>query len=88
VPAGRQLVTFAEAVLGDDDLVLMRARAALLTVLGPAGFADAAGVVGLFDAIDRIADATGIPLEPDKAAATADLRGELGLDHFAVANRG
>jgi hypothetical protein len=56
-------------------------------VLSPVGLVDAAGVVGLFNAIDRVADATGIPLEPEKAAASADFRARLDLDQFAVAAR-
>jgi hypothetical protein len=88
VPHGRLLVAFAEAALGDDDIALMRARGALQAVLGPAGLVDAAGVVGLFNAIDHVADATGIPLEPEKAAATADFHTALDLDRFTVADRG
>jgi hypothetical protein len=87
IPQGRLLVTFAEAVLGDDDVALTRARGAVQEALGPAGLVDAAGVVGLFNAIDRVADATGIPLEPEKAAASADFRAALDLDRFAVAAR-
>ena len=45
---------------------------------------DADAVVGLFNAIDRVADATGIPLEAAKAKASADFRAGLGLDRFAV----
>jgi hypothetical protein len=88
VPCGRLLVAFAEAVLGEDDGAPARARGALMAALGPAGLVDAAGVVGLFNAIDRVADATGIPLEPEKAAASADFRARLDLDRFAVAARG
>ena len=87
VPHGRLLVAFAEAVLGEDDGALARARVALMTALGPLGLVDAAGVVGLFNAIDRVADATGIPLEPEKAAASADFRAALDLDRFAVDDR-
>jgi hypothetical protein len=87
VPYGRLLVAFAEAVLGDDDAALVRTRDALTTALGPPGLVDAAGVVGLFNAIDRVADATGIPLEPEKAAASADFRAALDLDRFAVVDR-
>ena len=84
---GDLLISFAEAVLGKDAGVLTRARSALAAALGPPGLADAAGVVGLFNAIDRVADATGIPLEPEKAAASADFRAALDLDRFAVAER-
>jgi hypothetical protein len=74
-------------VLGEDDSALTRARHALAMALGAAGLVDAAGVVGLFNAIDRVADATGIPLEPEKAAASADFRAALNLDQFSVAER-
>jgi len=87
VPEGDQLVAFAEAVLGEDDAALAWARNALAAALGSPGLVDAAGVVGLFNAIDRVADATGIPLEPEKAAASADFRAALDLDRFAVADR-
>lgn len=87
VSHGRLLVEFAEAVLGEDEQALARARAELMTALGPAGLVDAAGVVGLFNAIDRVADATGIALEADKAEASADFRAALGLDRFAVVVR-
>ena len=87
VAHGRMLLEFAEAVLGGDDAALSRARAELMTALGPRGLVDAAAVVGLFNAIDRVADATGIPLEAEKAAASADFRAALGLDRFAVAAR-
>jgi len=87
IPHGRLLVAFAEAVLGDDDVALIRARGAVQKTLGAAGLVDAAGVVGLFNAIDRVADATGIPLEPEKAAASADFRAALDLYRFAVAMR-
>lgn len=87
MPHGRLLVAFAEAVLGENEAALSHARAELMTALGPAGLVDAAGVVGLFDAIDRVADATGIPLEAEKAEASADFRAALGLDRFGVAAR-
>ena len=87
VPSGRFLVEFAEAVLGENDTALSRIRAALLTALGPRGLVDAAAIVGLFDAIDRVADATGIPLEADKVVQSADIRATLGLDRFAVGAR-
>jgi hypothetical protein len=84
---GRLLVEFAEAVLGGDDAVLSRGRAELMTALAPPGLVDAAAVVGLFNAIDRVADATGIPLEAEKAAASVDFLAALGLDRFGVAAR-
>ncbi|MBV8091520.1 MAG: hypothetical protein JO139_18485, partial [Alphaproteobacteria bacterium] len=86
-PHGGLLIAFAESILGEDEVALAEARNAVQAALGPAGLVDAAAVVGLFNAIDRVADATGIPLELEKAAASADFRAALGLDRFAVTDR-
>ncbi len=88
VAQGRLLTRFAEAALGNDGAALRAARVELRASLGDAALVDTCAVVGLFDAIDRVADATGIPLEEDKAADTADFRAALGIDNFAsVAGR-
>ncbi len=82
VAHGEILTEFAEAfALGDRDR-LAGARRTLEETLGPSALADAAGVVAVFDAVVKIADATGIPLEDAKAAATEDVRGELGINAF------
>lgn len=52
--------------------------------MGGAALSDAAGVAALFNAIDRVADATGIPLEDDKAAMTQAMRAQLGIDDFGA----
>lgn len=83
VPYGAPLIEFAEAVLGDDDAALTHARAALRKNLGDAALVDAAAVVGFFNAIDRVADATGIPLDPERIDLTAELRAQLGIDAFS-----
>jgi len=83
VPHGAILVDFAEAVLGDNDERASRARLALSERLGDAALVDAAAVVAFFNAIDRVADATGIPLDPERIDLTADLRAQLGIDAFA-----
>ena len=79
------LVAFTEAVLGEDDAELTRARGEALERIGPAGLVDAAAVVGNFQRMVRIADSTGIPLDAPLALATEDLRSELGLDRFGSA---
>jgi hypothetical protein len=43
---------------------------------------DAAAVIAGFDAITRVADGSGIPLEPPKAQASADWRASLGIDAY------
>jgi hypothetical protein len=80
---GQELMTFAEATLGDDGGALGKARRSLLWALGAAALVDAAAVAGLFNAIDRVADATGTPLEDWKAEATSDVRSAIGIDDFA-----
>ena len=59
------------------------AIAGLRAAVGDAGWVDAAGVAATFNAIDRVADATGIPLEPGKAKVSADFRCALGIDAYA-----
>jgi hypothetical protein len=80
---GALLVAFAEAVLGDDDRRLQEVQAAIRGRMGDAAFVDAAAIVATFNAIDRVADATGIPIEDNKAASTADVRTALGINAFA-----
>lgn len=82
IAEGALLNEFAEAVCADDEARTAAARRAIATRLGPAALADAAGVVAGFHGFPRIADATGIPLEAQKAEMSAGLRAELGLDAF------
>ena len=79
-----ELIAFADAALGDGDS-LATARSALVDRAGKATMIDAAAVVAGFDAITRVADGTGIPLEPTKAEASADWRSRLGIDAFWTA---
>jgi hypothetical protein len=82
IPEGGLLIEFAETILGGDEVRLARARAAIVAAMGAAALVDAAGIAGLFNAIDRVADATGAPLEETKAADTASLRAAIGIDEF------
>ena len=79
VPHGALLSAFAEAVLGTDDAQLDSARNAVVEALGPAALVDAAAVIAAFMQMDRIADATGIPLDDFVVDATNDFREDLGL---------
>ena len=78
------MIEFAEAVLGDDTDRLDAARKTILDAIGSDAVVDAAGVAGLFNAIDRVADSTGAPLEADKKEMSAALRAEIGIDVFAA----
>jgi len=83
VEHGARLLAFTEAVMADDDEVLARERAALRELLSPEAFVDAAAVIGSFNVVDRIADATGIPLDDMIQAASAEIRDQLDLGRFA-----
>jgi hypothetical protein len=65
VSHGRLLVSFAEAVMGEDEAALAGRRGEVLKQLGAEALVDAAGVIAGFNAVDRIADSTGIPLDED-----------------------
>ena len=82
MPHAELLIEFAEAATGDDPDRLARARTAVADTLGPAALVDSAGVAAIFQAVVRIADATGIPLEDYKAEITEDVREELGINDF------
>ena len=74
-------MAFAEAALRGDAATLRTARAAVVGLVGADGMVDAAAVIGGFDGITRIADATGIPLEQAKAEA-ADFIEPLGIAQY------
>ena len=80
IPHGSLLKAFAEAVLGDDEEPLTEIRQRLRNAMGDAALVDAAAVIANYSALDRVADATGIPLEPAKETETVALRAQLGID--------
>jgi len=82
IPGGSRLAAFAEAVVGDDDEALSDARSAVLDALGSAALVDACGVAATFNAIDRVADSTGIPIDEARIEPSAGLRDRLGIDRF------
>jgi hypothetical protein len=82
VPHAAALIEFGEAMLSDDQNRQAAARQSIYRALGPEGLVDAAAIVASFNAVVKIADATGIPLEDYKEVATQDLRAALGLERF------
>lgn len=58
------------------------ARHVLRQVLTDAAFVDTCATVASFNAVVKVADGTGIPLEDQKAEKTAQLRAELGIDQL------
>ena len=84
IPDARLLVHFAEAVL-DPTADLVPIRQEVAQTLSAQALVDSAAVVAIFNAVVRIADATGISIEDYKIEPTATLRSELGIDNFRAA---
>lgn len=55
------------------------AREALLDVLGPEAFFDAATVFGNFEMMNRVAEGTGIPVPPQAVDRESEMMKILGL---------
>ena len=85
VPHAVALIAFGEAMLRGDAWRQGLARDAIYRDLGAEALVDAAAIVASFNAVVKLADGSGIPLEDFKQQATADLRDELGLERL---NRG
>jgi hypothetical protein len=64
IAQGGLLRRFAEAIL-DRECNLESARAACISSLGEDATIQAASIVASFDGINRVADATGIRLDPE-----------------------
>lgn len=85
VAHGARLLAFVDAVMGGDDAALARERTALRAQLSPEAFVDTCAVIGAFNVVDRVADATGIPLDERLAAMSGEVRAALDLGRFASA---
>ncbi len=83
VVGGAELVAFVEATAGSDDESLAAARRAALDVLGDEVVVDAAGVIGVFEMMNRLANGTGTPLDDDLVAPTENVVADLDLERFA-----
>ena len=80
IPYGALLLGFVEAVLKRGDTEALRRE--LVEAVGSDGLVAAAGVIGNFSMMNRIADATGMPVGKGSLARTVDVRESLGLDRF------
>ena len=83
VTHGASLLAFTEAVMRGEPAMAERER--LRAVLSIESFVDVAAVIGSFNVVDRIADATGIPLDAPLLDMSGDVRRQLNLARFASA---
>lgn len=84
VPAGAELLAFASAANRRSPDV-EAARSNLEAAVGPEGLLEAAATVAIFNGLVRVADGTGIQLDPSMMTSTVDTRAALGIDLFGGA---
>jgi hypothetical protein len=70
IPHGTELREFATAVLKGDSREVEAARKKLINRVGIEGMLDAAGVIGFFNAINCVADATGTTMDEKYSSST------------------
>ncbi len=76
---GRELVAFVDAALSGHPET---GRDGVEKALGKPALVRAAAVIGNFQMMNRVADATGMPVGTGSRRANAELIAELGLDRF------
>ena len=82
MPHGTVLVEFVDAVLGREEVLLTGLRNDVRSAVGDAGFVDVCATIASFNAVVKLADGTGIPLEDWKESRTRDVRDALSIDAF------
>ena len=85
LPHGALLAAFAEAVVRGKEQSCARARDQIMSDLGLEELVDAAAIVAHFEMAVRVADSTGIPLDPPVLDFCNDLAEELGFNRFGSA---
>ncbi len=78
IPFGKELLAFADALVGNDTELLDQARSALQDTAGTDAATRAPMVMGNFEMMNRVLDATGVPV-PISMGAISE---ELGLPPF------
>lgn len=80
IPGGTELLNYVDSVLTGTDIAA--ARAAVVAVLGNDAAVDAAGVMGNFEMMNRIADGVGMPVGTGTRKRMADIITNLELDRY------
>ncbi len=85
VSHGALLSDFATAAVTGDEPALERTRQEIVDELGEEELVDAAALVAHYEKMDRIADATGLPLDAPMQILGGELRDSLGIGKFTSA---
>ena len=81
VPGGNLLLRLVDALLADAE-PLENVQAEIIAELGPEALVDAAAVFGNFEMMNRVADATGIPVPAQRVEREQGLVDLLDLESF------
>tara|TARA_X000000950_G_scaffold289361_1_gene412361 strand:+ start:2333 stop:2701 length:369 start_codon:yes stop_codon:yes gene_type:complete len=76
-----------EATMQDRWAELEQLKAAATATLTPQQITDVLTVAAAFNGITRVADATGVPLDPETERATETLREDTGIQRFAYTEK-
>ena len=79
VAGEREMIAFADTVIGRDDEQIAATRSALDEVLPAGGALEVASVVAHFDAINRVADAAGVSLDSNMVKFGGPVIDALGM---------
>jgi hypothetical protein len=79
---GRRLLAYTEAVMANDREAIEQSRKALEAAIGPAGVVDTAAIITMFNVVDRVADAIGIPIDAVSREFRYGVGQELGMTHL------
>ncbi len=86
MPASAELVAFVDAVMKDESDLPAR-RDAVAAAMSDEALVDAAAVIGNFERMNRIADATGIALDAPMIGLMSEVRDELAIESFGNASK-
>jgi len=81
VPGGNLLLRLVDAVLADTE-PLADVHAAIIDELGPEALVDAASVLGNFEMMNRVAEASGIPIPAQSIDRDRVLIDQLDIGRF------
>lgn len=79
IPGGPALVAFVKAVLLDGEHARAEARSRVRQELGKRALIDAAGCIGNFEMMNRVAEGTGMPISERVLEQTVAWRKRLGI---------
>lgn len=83
VEHGEILLALTDVFLTGSSTTLAKVRDEAATIIGPELTINALSVACGFNGITRVANATGIPLDPGTEESTIGMRAKMGIDSYA-----